>query len=286
MKPNTTGNQDMHEQFNLPTEFQVALEAQETAYWREYYQDVPEGLARRMGLGLATVGTAVAVAASGIDILAFNRVIGLGIERPASEREVNEIVAFYRNAGTGRFFIQLSPHAMPRRLAEVLLAKGFRHHNNWVKFYREIEPLPVADTSLRIEAIGPERAGILAKILVGGFEWPEALAPLLALPVGRPGWRHYLAYQGEKPVAAAALFVRGEYATLAFAATLAESRGLGAQSALIARRFRDAAAAGCRWMFTETAEETAQRPVASYRNMLRRGFRLAYRRPNYLWVAG
>ena len=105
---------------------------------------------------------------------------------------------------------------------------------------------------------------------------------MLARPVGTPAWKHYFAYKGDKPVACGATFLRGEYASLAFAATLPEYRGLGAQSALITRRLRDAATAGCKWMMTETAQETADRSVPSFRNMLRFGFQVAYERPNYI----
>ena len=74
-----------------------------------------------------------------------------------------------------------------------------------------------------------------------------------------------------------------ETACQSFAATLPDYRGLGAQSALIARRFQDAAEAGCKWMVVETAEDKPERPVASYRNLKRLGFELAYLCPNYIY---
>ncbi|MCK6620814.1 MAG: hypothetical protein HUU32_10670 [Calditrichaceae bacterium] len=269
-------------QTSISREFMIRLEQQESAYWRDYYRDVPERVAKRLGVSLLDTGTASAGAVAGIDVLAFNRALGLGMEQPATESDVDGIIAFFRDAGARRFFVQLSPHAQPRNLPEILQAKGFRYYNNWVKLFRRIEPLPAAETQLSIARIGRERADIFAEIIVRAFGWPEALKPLIALPVGRPGWQHYLAYEGEKPAACAALFTQEEYAALAFAAALPEYRGRGAQSALIARRFRDAAAAGCRWMITETAEEAPGRPVASYRNMLRQGFEVAYRRANYI----
>jgi hypothetical protein len=56
----------------------------------------------------------------------------------------------------------------------------------------------------------------------------------------------------------------------------------GCQTALLRRRIRDAAAAGCETLLVETGERTGDRPSASYRNILRAGFREAYVRPN--WV--
>jgi len=267
----------------ISREFMLKLEQQEVAYWSEHYRDVPAGVKNWLGIHFLKVGTANAGAAANINTLAFNRVIGLGMGEPATESEVDEIIAFYRDADARRFFIQLSPFAEPQGLPEILQAKGFQYYNNWVKFYREIEPLPQANSRLRVEQIDADRAEIFAKLIVSAFEWQAEVKPLITVPVGRAGWKHYLAYDGDRAVACAALFIRGEYATLAFAATLPEYRGLGAQSALITRRFRDAAKAGCRWMFTETAEETLQRPAASFRNMLRHGFEIAYKRPNYIY---
>ncbi len=69
------------------------------------------------------------------------------------------------------------------------------------------------------------------------------------------------------------------------AVTLESHRGRGAQSALIARRLREAAALGVDLVTVETAAETDERPVVqSYRNLRRLGFEEAYRRPNYLRV--
>ncbi len=47
----------------------------------------------------------------------------------------------------------------------------------------------------------------------------------------------------------------------------------------MARRIRDAAALGCRWMITETGEDLPQQPNPSYHNMLRTGFLLSLSTP-------
>ena len=66
-------------------------------------------------------------------------------------------------------------------------------------------------------------------------------------------------------------------------ATRPSHRRRGAQGALLARRIRDAADLGCRWLVTETGEDLPERPNPSFRNMLRTGFELAYQRANYLF---
>ena len=50
----------------------------------------------------------------------------------------------------------------------------------------------------------------------------------------------------------------------------------------MAQRIRDGMALGCRWLITETGEDTPEHPNPSYHNMLRTGFKLAYHRANYM----
>lgn len=263
--------------------FPASLEEQEAAYWTEYYRGVPsEGgdVARRRLVNID--GVSIFVDAD-IDMLALNRVLGLGITSTATEAQIDTIIEVYRAAGVGRFFVQLSPHAEPAYLPSLLESKGFHFHNNWIKLCRTVKPLPAAVCDFRIEEIGRERADVFADMIVRSFGWEAALRSLLAAPVGRRGYRHYLAYDGARAVAGAALFTQGDMASLALAATLPEYRGRGAQSALIVRRFKVASEAGCRLMVSETAEEKRDKPVASFRNMVRLGFDVVYKRPNYIF---
>jgi len=48
----------------------------------------------------------------------------------------------------------------------------------------------------------------------------------------------------------------------------------------MAARIREAVAAGCTAISTETGERVIDRPGASYSNIVRHGFREAYVRPN------
>ena len=100
--------------------------------------------------------------------------------------------------------------------------------------------------------------------------------------MGRPGWEHYAAWDGDRLVATGGLFVAGRTAWFGLAATLDSHRGQGAQSALITQRFASARARGCEWIVTETAEQKPEHPAPSYRNLLRLGFTEAYMRDNYV----
>jgi hypothetical protein len=115
------------------------------------------------------------------------------------------------------------------------------------------------------------------------FGFPELANAWVASLVGKPGWHHYMAFDGDEPAAAAALFVHEGIGWCGFAATDTRFRKRGAQSALIARRINDACELGCQWLTTETAEDTPEKPNPSYHNMCRMGFETAYLRPNYIW---
>lgn len=263
-------------------ELTQALERVEATVWSRLYRLATADEKAALGLHTATVGSSTVMAAARSDVLFFNRVVGLGMEALATEADLDAIVACYRNLGVERFFVQLSPAALPGTLFDWLPARGFRPYNNWVKLFRDVEPPPPATTELRIEEVGPTFADELARLCVPAFEWPAAAESMLARLLRQPGWRLYAAFDGAAPVAGAAFYAEGPYAYVGPAATHPAHRGRGAQSALIERRIRDAAAAGCTMLISETAEDRPERSSPSYRNLRRCGFQFAYRRPNYL----
>src|SRR5579859_489184 len=92
------------------------------------------------------------------------------------------------------------------------------------------------------------------------------------------GWHCFVAYDGEQPAAAGALYVVGKLAWLGIAATVPGFRRRGAQTALLAARIRRASELGCTLLVTETGEAVDGRPAGSYRNILRAGFEPRYLR--------
>jgi GNAT superfamily N-acetyltransferase len=258
------------------------LELTELDAWVDFYGAATNQVVEDCGVGLQRIGSAYASIASKVDILALNRVLCLGVAEPATETTVAKILDGYRAAGVPRFFVQLSPVARPPALPAWLQRRGFRHYNNWVKLYRGAQPLPQTNTDLRVEQITVQDGEAFAEVLTISFGWPESIRPWIAAGVDRPGWRHYLAYDGRAAVATAALYAKDGCCWLDFASTLPEYRGRGAQTALIQRRIRDGAEMGCDWFTVETAEDKPDRPAPSYHNLVRLGFKAAYLRRNYL----
>jgi hypothetical protein len=217
-----------------------------------------------------------------LDLLRFNRLVGCGIGAVATDAAVREAIGRLRRAGVRNFSVQLSPAARPAAIQEWLGNDGLARRDRWTKLHRDAVPAAPVSTDLRIERAGSADAQAVAEVTTVGFGMPSALQPWIASTVGRAGWQHYLAWDGDRAVAAAALFVREGAGWLGMASTLPDVRRRGAQGALLARRIDDGRALGCQWFVTETAEETPARPNPSFRNMRRAGFAVAYQRDNFM----
>ncbi len=258
-------------------------EGAEGGAFADSHAALPAGFAGRHGFKIERAGSGHAIILPSVDEIFFNRVFGLGLEEPITERLLDGLVERYRKEGVRRFAAQLSPAARPGHATDWLAARGFRFTGNWAKVYRGTEPPPEIPTTLAVREIGPEHASDFARIVRSGFpEIPRPLSPWLESLIGRPGWRHFMAFSEGKPVATGSLFVHGEVGWIDFGSTLPLYRRLGAQGALLVRRIREAIVSGCRLLISEAEEDLPDRPNPSYHNLVRTGFRLAYLRPNYI----
>jgi GNAT superfamily N-acetyltransferase len=224
----------------------------------------------------------VARFAPSMDIMMFNRAVGLGVNRPVTKGTIDHIVQRYRDKGLTNFAIQLSPEAQPAEAHEWLTGQGLAVRDYWTKGYRTADKNLMMKTDLRIEQNDKSQATAFGETVCAAFGMPLSLLPVIAAPVGLPGWNHYLAYDGDSPAAAAALMVRDTTGWIGIGGTRPEFRGRGAQSALIARRIRDGSKLGCTIFVAETWKERPDKPNPSFHNMLHTGFVVAYDRPNYM----
>jgi GNAT superfamily N-acetyltransferase len=236
------------------------------------------------GLAQVAIGSGVALAASRLDLLVLNRVVGLGVAEPATREMFDMVEELYRSIGVRRYALQIAPGIQPAPIDRWLSERGAIHSGSWCKLGREIdrEIPPAPGSELRVTAIAREHAAIFGAVICAAYGFPEKMRSLAAATIGRAGWQHYLAWDGALPVAAGALHIHDEIAWLGMGATIPGQRGRGAQSAIIHRRLEDARERGCRLAVTETAEGSDGSPAPSCRNLLRAGFRVAYSRANYL----
>lgn len=208
----------------------------------------------------------------------FNQVLALGVSQPATQELVDQIVTTYNDAHIP-FIINLSPHAQPTHLPVWLTAKGLTPAFHLAQCVRDVAPLPILPSAFDIRTVTAADAALFVDKAAIGL--PQFLHHWIAALVGRPGWHHYLAFDGDTAVAGAALFVREQIGYLTWAGTQPDHRGRGAQSALIAHRIHEATALGCQLIVAETAEDDPDHPSGSCRNLMRAGFEIAYLKHMY-----
>jgi GNAT superfamily N-acetyltransferase len=151
-----------------------------------------------------------------------------------------------------------------------------------MKFVRRADVLNVAETALDVRRVDGTSSADFARVVCGGFGMPPSVEPSIAAVSGLSGWSCYVAYDGNEPAAAGALFVSGGVGWLGLAATLPDHRRKGGQGAILAARIDRARELGVRMLVTETGVREEGRASNSYRNILRSGFEEAYVRENYL----
>ena len=248
-----------------------------------FWAVLPAGLEQRRKMQLHCVGGALVSVTPKSASLRRNRVLGLGVREIASEKMVDQIMDLYRAARVARFSFHVSPGPQSDEVTAWITRRGFRLHHRYAKLLRDTSPPQAVETRLAVKRIAKADARAIAAILGEVFAGPEDGESWLAATVGRPGFSHYLAWDGERPVAAAVVYVEGQAAWLGPAATLTAYRRRGAHGALIAARLRRAAALGAKWATCATLEPLPRRPTGSYRNLLKHGFESLYLRPIWVW---
>jgi len=260
----------------------AALETIEFDAQADLYAAAPEDVRAAHTIAVRSVGGALCATSAGLEPAAiFRRVLGLGVGRPATQAELDEVLAHMSALGT-RYVVPFAPGYQPDSLPAWLEKRGFTKGYAWMKFSRPCEPLPKASTDLDIRVVGADLGTQFGKVVHEGFGLPPVVGQWVARLAGREHWVCTIAFDGNTPVGAGAVFVKGEYAWLGFGATLPSHRKRGAQNALLARRIEEAAARGAKVAVTETGEQQADKPSNSYRNILRAGFEEKYVRQNYL----
>lgn len=225
----------------------------------------------------------MALVAPRTDMLALNRVWLPGSAPSLRPDVLDEVIAVFREAGAPRFVIHWPPAARPANASDWFAERGFRAGHPMAKMFRLTSAgfaTQLGVSGVDIVESGARDGALFGVIAAVGNEAPPFMAPGFNSTIGEVGWRHYFAMDGGRPVAAAAMRIGGDVAWCGFAGTMPDHRRRGAQSALLMRRVRDAAAAGCTWVTCETMADAAERPSPSFRNMTRLGFEVAYLRTN------
>lgn len=255
----------------------LSLKMKRLAVWLDM-QCQPDNLVRRQFSGAPFGGAYVttdpdhqAKAASAN----MNRVYLCGAEAGMDRETVPRLIDLFASEGVSRFFVWLSPGP------DMETARGWLGENGlsrvrWTRYptlCRTVDVPVQFETDFAIREVGADEIAS-ARAQLGETLWPG-----FAQVAGREGFFHYMAFDGERPVAIAALCIFEDIGYLMAAATAEADRKRGAQQALIARRIERAEAAGCATLVSETLTMLEH----SYRNLQRAGFVENFEKEVYEW---
>jgi hypothetical protein len=262
------------------------IESVEREAWLDLFGAAPAGYAMESGVTCKRLGNAAALAHCTVPIVEFNRVFAAGLTEPWSRDQFEIAMDWLQRHAAAGWAIQISPAIEPSEVTQWAEERGLhRTGTGWAKWRRLAGPIGAqsARTDLEIRCVDHTYAAEFGNVVHQGFGLPEATVAWFSALPGRPGWSTYLAFDNDRAVAAAAMFMREGWAWLGVDTTLAHARSRGAQSSLIARRLSDGLSAGVVGFTAETAQPRAGEEAAhtSFRNYGKAGFSLAYVRPNY-----
>lgn len=225
-----------------------------------------------MGVHQLVKGITHAFAVKHIPGPAFNTVRGLNEQ---DLLHIEEIFRFYEDLSIN-FRVEIAPPNSSELLFRKLAELGLYQSGFHASFIGEIKDLKRRiPPSLEIRSLKKDEFDLFASIYVAAFGLPafiqDGIKQNNEVLFEVPGWEFYVAYKQEVPVGIAVLYVQGELATLAAAATLPSYRNMGVQSELLQKRIEIAIEKGARYITSEAAYGSG-----SHRNMKRAGLKLAY----------
>ncbi|OHV88499.1 hypothetical protein [Mesorhizobium sp. ORS 3428] len=266
-----------------------AIERAEVNAWLDLYDAAPADFAARHDLSIARDGDLVWTTCTTIPFIHFNCVKNIGVDAPASEEEVDALLAHYRAAGILRPWFYTSPHTEPSRLRCWLEARGLQHQSGWERIFRDATPPPAESLfpadGASVEEVTHETAAEWAAFIDGKYRLPTS--PWLMALVGRKGWHHYMLKRDGAVAAVRSLFIGADGA--AWSGIDAPVPGIMAPSfdldAVLGERLvRDGIAAGANLFVADIEAPRPERDGPAYRNYARLGFRIAYFRSHYSYL--
>jgi GNAT superfamily N-acetyltransferase len=207
----------------------------------------------------------------------LNRAYLCGTEAGMDFDSVERLIDLFKAEGVKRFFVWLSPGPDMEVMRRWLRGSGLCRirRTGYPTLCRSVRSPVQFRTDLEIREVSVDDIGA-ARDQLGDTLWPE-----YARSAGAEDFFHYMAFDGGRPVAIAALCIFEDIGYLTAAATAESHRKRGAQQALIAKRIERAEQIGCAIEVSETLYMLEH----SYRNLQRAGFQEVYEKEVYEWNA-
>jgi hypothetical protein len=187
-----------------PRAFYSQIERAEAVAWKDQWDAAPEDFRARTGMYYREVGGATAFVFPPMPLPLFNRVIGLGFAQPLTPETLAAVLDIYRDTPGKGFFI----HHAPLLQADGLLAsQGLVRVGGWERIVRDNRPLTSRldnPEGLVIKPVNDPLRDPWVDFVNGVYHLP--FQPWLACYYGRPNWRHYVALQGKRIVAARSFY--------------------------------------------------------------------------------
>jgi N-acetylglutamate synthase-like GNAT family acetyltransferase len=198
----------------------------------------------------------------------YNRVLVCGTEAGLRPDGLDQFIELFTTSGVKRFFVWLSPGPEMDVVRHWLEQRGFSRirRTGYPTLWRRDRAAVPFRTDLTVREVGADEIA-MARDQLGDTMWPE-----FARSAGKEKFFHYMAFEGHRPVAIAALCAFEDLGYLMMAATAESHRQRGAQQALIAARIEKADQIGCSVLVSETLYMLQH----SFRNLQRAGFQEAY----------
>jgi hypothetical protein len=220
------------------------------------------------GAEWADFGDATALACSRVPAEVFNRVFGLTV---ADAAQIPAMLAWYGERGLTPVF-DLNPYVIAPPwerddIPVVLTNQGYYQGTFHQLLYGvPSAEVPTSAAGVTIEEVGPGDAEAFGKVYEQVWGSGDQIRPLL----GQPTFRCYMAFVDGEPAGLGVLHLADGVGSMANGLTAPPFRGRGCQTALLHRRMRDAALAGCELIASQCVPGSI-----SQRNQLRVGMAIA-----------
>ncbi|NUO81359.1 hypothetical protein HUU05_14875 [candidate division KSB1 bacterium] len=98
---------------NGTSTFAKQLEFAELHAWWDQWEAFPTDLVQQFRFGKHTLGEVVVLTCAAIPFPLFNRVMGLGLAYPATEKDLDNILALFNAQNIKSLLIHHIPHTQP-----------------------------------------------------------------------------------------------------------------------------------------------------------------------------